>query len=179
MIKNILSLNTKMFEEGLTVSLLLSEKIVEFCFSDAVVDIDNKIQTELQLQTWRTSTQTLTCCKLSFGISFSKNWQNGAIWLFRNCREGKKGPATLLATWLFKHAECLTSVFCLSSFWTLFWNHYSQWNTAQCSAYKPILSDKVEDTFTTQQILLWFILLLLKVLLVSDSITAVFYSMDR
>jgi len=51
MIKNILSLNTKMFEEGLTVSLLLSEKIVEFCFSDAVVDIDNKIQTELQLQT--------------------------------------------------------------------------------------------------------------------------------
>lgn len=36
-----------MFKEGLAMSLSLSEKIVEFCFSDSVVDFDKKIQIEL------------------------------------------------------------------------------------------------------------------------------------
>lgn len=36
-----------MFKGGLTMSFLLSEKIVEFCFSNSVVDFDKKIQIEL------------------------------------------------------------------------------------------------------------------------------------
>lgn len=50
----------------------------------------------------------------------------------------KKGPSTLLASWLFKHAECLTSLFCPSSFWALFCNHYTHWNSVQCFSYSPI-----------------------------------------
>lgn len=73
---------------------------------------------------------------------FFKEWTKLTyLNIYKLCRR-KEGTFHIVASWLFKHAVCLTSLFCFSSFWALFWNHCSQRNSAQCSSYKSILSDK-------------------------------------